>query len=143
VRVFLAGIMQGSLQANHIHRQDYRHAFKAIFARQVPGAEIYCPLDNYPDSVDYDLERARKTLLLNIEEAAASDVIVAYLPEASMGTALEMWRAWQADRVILTVSPLEHNWVINSLSTQVFRCLDELEQWLAAGGLATCPARAP
>ncbi len=135
MRVFLAGIMQGSLLSNHIHGQDYREELKAIFARQVPAAEVYCPLDNYPDSVQYDRERAKETLLVNIRHASGSDVIVAYLPEASMGTALEMWEAWQAGRIILTVSPLQHNWVINSLSNHIFRSLDELEGWLAGGGL--------
>ena len=47
----------------------------------------------HPDAVEYGPERAREALLAEVEEAAGSDLIVAYIPQASMGTAIEMWEA--------------------------------------------------
>jgi hypothetical protein len=52
-----------------------------------------------------------------------------------MGTALEMWEAYRAGRPIFAISPLNHNWVIQSLSTRVFADLDAFCAWVAAGDL--------
>ena len=53
------------------------------------------------------------------------DLLIAYVPEASMGTAIEMWEAHQHARVVVTITPLSHNWVvqITSHNCQVASCL--------------------
>ena len=57
--------------------------------------------------------------------AATADVLVAYVPEASMGTAIEMWQAFKAGAHVFTISPLAENWVVKFLSQRVFATLDE------------------
>jgi hypothetical protein len=134
---FIAGIMQGSLPSNDVHSQDYRERIKALLKRYAVGTDILCPWELFPDSVTYAAEKAKETLFAMMDEAARCDVLVAYLPEASMGTALEMWRAYQAGKMILSISPLTYNWVIQALSNRVFASLDDFEAFLASGALST------
>jgi hypothetical protein len=52
-----------------------------------------------------------------------------------MGTAIEMWRAYEKGLPILTISPLAENWAVKFLSTQVFATLEEFETFVVEGGL--------
>ena len=49
------------------------------------------------------LRGLERTLLEMAEEAARADVLIAYVPEASMGTAVEIWEAYRAGKPILTI----------------------------------------
>ena len=64
--------------------------------------------------------RENKTLLEMAALAGRADVLVAYVPSASMGTAIEMWHAYQSDVPVYTISPMADNWVVCSLSDRVF-----------------------
>ena len=44
MRVFIGGIMQGSLRENTISGQDYRRAIGACLRQALPGVEIIDPL---------------------------------------------------------------------------------------------------
>ena len=132
---FLAGIIQGSIHGREIHTQDYRKHLKDVLLRHVPGAEVYCPIENHPDSLGYSEARGREVFFGHVERAAESDVLVAFLPEASMGTAVEMWEAHQRGTIVLTVSPLRENWTVKFLSTRVFEDLDAFERFTQSGEL--------
>jgi PncC family amidohydrolase len=136
LRFFVAGIMQGSRQDDDICDQDYRTTIREIIARRYPDAEIICPLELYPDSVGYGYEEGKQTFLELAGRAAQADVLVAYLPEASMGTAIEMWHAYSAGARILTISPMADNWVIKFLSDRVFSTTEEFAEFLVSDGLA-------
>jgi len=56
-------------------------------------------------------------------------VLVAYLPEASMGTAIEMWEAYQHGAAVISISPLRTNWTVCFLSHAIY---DDMEQFAAA-----------
>jgi PncC family amidohydrolase len=142
LRFFVAGIMQGSRQDDDICDQDYRTTIREIIARQYPGAEVICPLELFPDSVGYGYEEGKRTFLELAEMAAQTDVVVAYLPEASMGTAIEMWHGYAARARILTISPMAENWVIKFLSDRVFSTTEEFAEFLAGDGLAQLRGRA-
>jgi len=136
LRFFIAGIMQGSLAEASIHDQSYRVAIGAAIKARFPEAEIIDPLELHPDGgLNYGPEEAKRTLLEMAAEAALADVLIAYLPEASMGTAVEMWEAHRAGKPILTISPLAENWVIKFLSTRVFPSLEDFESFVAEGEL--------
>jgi len=135
LRVFIAGIMQGSLPGVEVHGQDYRGAIREIILARHPGAEIVDPWELHPESPSYDAGRGKRTFLELIEEAGRADIVVAYLSQASMGTALEMWRAYEKGVPILTISPLAENWVVKFLSTQVFATVEEFEAFVGEGGL--------
>ena len=135
MRFFISGVMQGSRLDKGICDQDYRKIIKAIIKARLPEAEVIDPLELHPDSVDYGPEEGKRVLLEMAEEAARADVLIAYVPEASMGTAIEMWRAYRAGRVVLTISPLAENWVVKFLSTRVFPTLQDFEAFVTDGGL--------
>ncbi|MHB1132165.1 MAG: hypothetical protein ACYC4L_07205 [Chloroflexota bacterium] len=141
MRIFLSGIIQGSEAGKELHDQGYREQLKAILARLAPEAEVLCPIDLHPNGIAYSLDEARAAFFALVESAAAADLVVAYLPQASLGTAIELWEAHRRGTPVVTITPLRHNWVINLLSRQVCGSVEEFEQWASEGGLkALVPA---
>ena len=136
MRVFISGIMQGSRTDKGIDAQDYRRDIAQIVRRHVPGVEVLDPLELHPSSVGYGPDQAKETLLELAALAGQVDVLVAYVPSASMGTAIEMWNAYQRGRRIYTISPLADNWVVRSLSRRVFPDMTTFEGFVASGGLS-------
>ncbi len=135
MRVFIAGIMQGSRDDTEIEEQNYRREIVQLIRRYVPGVEILDPLELHPDSVTYDSERAKQTLLELAALAGRVDVLVAYVPSASMGTAIEMWHAYQGGARVYAISPMVDNWVVRSLSERVFTNMAAFVEFVAGGGL--------
>jgi hypothetical protein len=136
MRFFLAGIMQGSHLAATIHNQDYRGRIKQLLAEHFPGAEIYDPLADHSNSLSYDDQRGRSVFFHHNRLCGEVDVVLAFVPEASMGTAIEMWEAWQHGKVVIAISPMKHNWAVKFLSHELYADVDELETALLNGSLA-------
>ena len=132
MRVFLAGIIQGSKTAAEIHQQDWREPIRRAVERHLGEAEVYCHYSRHPDSITYELPAIRSTLADGLRRAAASDLLIAYVPSASMGTAVEMHEAYHAGAAVLTVSPLASNWVLRAYSDRIFPDIEALERFLAS-----------
>jgi hypothetical protein len=141
MRVFIAGIMQGSRLDKDVEDQGYRERIAEAIRGRVPDADILDPWELFPDSPTYDDERGKQVYLSLNDAAATADILIAYVPQASMGTAIEMWQAFQAGARIYTVSPLTENWVVRFLSDRVFATLDEFIQFLECDGFV--PAQPP
>jgi hypothetical protein len=120
MRFFLAGIMQGSLREPELHSQDYRREVADLLAAAFPEAEIYDPMAEHASSIDYDDNRGRQVFMEHNSLCREVDVVVAFVPEASMGTAIEMWEAHRNGRVVIAISPLVHNWAVKFLSHAVY-----------------------
>jgi hypothetical protein len=135
MRVFIAGIMQGSRLDRFIDDQDYRRAIAQAILERYPDAEIVDPNELHPNGVEYGDELAKATLLDMAERAARADLVVAYVPQASMGTAIEMWQAFRAGVPVVTLSPLLANWVVKHLSDVVLPDLRAFRHWVDGGGL--------
>ena len=136
MRIFLAGIMQGSHLGTVLHNQDYRGRIKDLLEQHLPGAEVYDPLADHRNSLNYDDELGRSVFFHHNRLCREVDVVLAFVPEASMGTAIEMWEAWQHGRAVIAVSPLKHNWAVKFLSHQIYADLDELEAAVKSGAFA-------
>lgn len=136
MRFFLAGIMQGSHLGAAIHHQAYRQRIKQLLATHFPGADVYDPLADHADSLSYDDEKGRAVFFHHCQLCREADVVLAFLPEASMGTAIEMWEAHRHGKAVITVSPMALNWSVRFLSHAVYADLDELEAALDSGTLA-------
>ncbi len=136
MRVFLAGIMQGSNADDGVHAQDYRRVLASALNARLPGVQVFDPWAVYPDSPSYPDDRVRTVLVANVQEAASCDLVIAYLPQASMGTALEMWEAWRAGVPVIAITPLAANWVVRTCAAQRFSTLEEFIEALQAGDLA-------
>lgn len=134
--IFLAGIIQGSIADAAIHDQDYRARIKAIIADALPEAAVYCPVENHPASLDYDDDQGRRVFEQHVWMARDSDLVVAYLPSASMGTAIEMWEAHRKGTPIVAITPLAVNWVVRFLCDLVVADLEEFEAAARDGRLA-------
>ena len=134
MQVFIAGIMQGSRMDHYIGDQDYRRIISEALLKHFADVEIMDPNELHPNGVDYDDELAKATLLEMANLASQVDLTVAYVPQASMGTSLEMWKAFEANVPLVTISPMAANWVIKHLSTVVLPDLDAFRQWVADGG---------
>lgn len=134
MRFFLAGIMQGSHLGAVIHHQGYRERLRASLAAHFPDAEVYDPLADHRESIEYDQATGRQVFYGHNRMCREVDVIVAFVPEASMGTAIEMWEAYEHGRgAVLAISPLAHNWAIRFCSHAVYEDLEAFEAALAAG----------
>ncbi len=131
---FIAGVIQGSL-LDGMHEQDYREQIANLVLRHFPDARIVDPVALHPDSLEYTDAEASATFFAMVEEAARADVVIAYVPTCSMGTAVEMWEAYRAGKTVVAVSPLEKNWVVRFLSTHVVGSLEELDALLAGLGV--------
>ncbi len=134
MHVFIAGIMQGSRLDRYIDDQEYRQIITEAILERHPAAEIVDPNELHPSGVDYDDVLAKATLLEMAALASQADLVIAYTPEASMGTAIEMWQAYQAGVPIITISPMTANWVIRHLSDVVLPDLDSFRAWAAGDG---------
>lgn len=137
MKIFIGGIMQGSRRDNGVDDQGYRERIASALRAHIPNVEVLDPWELHPDSPTYDYDRGKQVYLRLNEEAARADVLVAYVPEASMGTAIEMWQAYKAGACILTISPLSENWVVKFLSNRVFATLDEFIQFVENGEFKT------
>ena len=125
----------GSIREMAIHEQGYRDEIAALVRRYHPETEIVDPLKLHPDSVRYSREEAVATFLAMLDEAAAADVLVAYLPEASLGTAIEVWRAYAAGKPVYVISPMANNWTLWATATRIFADLAAFEAYVASGNL--------
>jgi hypothetical protein len=136
MRVFLAGVMQGARTDHLIDDQDYRLRIALALREHVAGVEIVDPWLLNPESVFYETDRARDTFLEMTAAAAEADVLIAYLPTASMGTAMEMWSAFRAGRHIIAVTPMRHHWAIRFTANEIYPDLDSLLQYIQSGHFA-------
>jgi hypothetical protein len=135
MQVFIAGIMQGSRLDRYIDDQDYRRTIADAILERHPKVEIVDPNELHPDGVDYDDALAQKTLLEMAKLAGEADLVVAYAPRASMGTAIEIWEACRSGAPVVTISPMTANWVVKHLSSVILPDLDAFRAWVANGGL--------
>lgn len=135
MRIFLAGIMQGSHVAALVHDQTYRNTLRDLVQGHWPKAEVYDPFANHATSVGYDMRRARDVFLGHVEMCRVFDLLVAYVPEASMGTAIEMWEAHRHARAVVTITPLVHNWVVQLTSQAVYRDVDAFRHAVETGAI--------
>lgn len=156
---FLAGVMQGSRRGEHFADQSYRAELNALITAYRPQAEVRDPgrlMQSWVGDREAELRAAHARLggpdilrrndyepavadLTGVFErlvrlSAASDVCVAWLPdhEASMGTAVEMWAAREAGRVVVAISSMRQNLAVLSCSSVIVPDLTAFTALLAA-----------
>jgi len=130
MRIFLCGIIQGSRPDLSVHGQSYRDELRRLVEKYLPGAEVYCPVSLHPESPSYGDRQAARVLEESVEAAKGSDLLIAYVPEASMGSAIELWEAKRAGVRVVSITPLKDNWVIRYASDVILKTFEELEEFL-------------
>ena len=135
MHIFIAGVMQGARLDDQIDEQDYRLTIMRSIKEQDPEAKITDPWALNPHSVHYDEARARETFLTMTAKAGEADILIAYLPIVSMGTAMEMWEAYRTDTYIIAVTPHVHQWAIRFTADEIVPDLSTLVQMINNGHL--------
>ncbi|MCJ7508257.1 MAG: hypothetical protein MUO85_05945 [candidate division Zixibacteria bacterium] len=130
-RFFLAGIIQGSKKGRNLHNQDYRKKIRFLLKKYFPQARIIDPVKVHPNSAEYASTKGKRVFHRSIEQAKGCDCFIAYLPTASMGTAIEMWECKNKKIPIWTISPLRENWSVKFLSSRVFKNMREFEKFIS------------
>lgn len=120
MKVFVAGVMQGNKKRHGIRSQEYREIIAKHLSVILPGIEIVDPDKTDPDRLKYNDKEAAEMFFRYCRIAGEVDFLIVHLPEASMGSAVEMWMAYQSKIPIVTISPLSHNWVVRLLSNKMF-----------------------
>jgi nucleoside 2-deoxyribosyltransferase len=136
-RVFLAGIIQGSNTDKSIHSQDYREMIIAAIEAAFVDAVIYNPYEGHEKSVDYDDEKGKATFFSAIEEIKKCDLMIAYLPHASLGTAIEIWECYKLGIPVWTITSMKTNWVIRFCSEKIFDDIDDFTRYLQSLGVTS------
>ena len=136
MHVFIAGVMQGSRQDDLIDSQNYRLRIIKALEAHFPHTKVTDPWALHPESVSYGLEEIRATFFSNTALAGEADLLIAYLPHASMGTAIELWTAYHNHAYIVVVTPMSHNWVVRITADEIFADLEGLLSHIESGGLA-------
>ena len=135
MHVFIAGVMQGARLDHQIDDQDYRMRISNALKEYVPDVQITDPWALNPGSVYYDAARARRTFLDMTVLAGKADLLIAYLPTVSMGTAMEMWQAFQSGTYIVAATPHVHHWAIRFTADEVVPDLESLLDKIRDGHL--------
>lgn len=133
MKFFIAGIMQGSKTGKELHPQDYRKLIREAILKAHPGAEVFCPLEKHPNSLEYDYVTGEEVFFENLKKVVSYDVLVAYAPEASMGTAIEMWEAFKNGRTVVCITQMHENWTVKFLSHKVVESVEEFADFIASG----------
>lgn len=133
LKIFLAGIIQGSLKDDSIHSQDWREPIRKLIDTYLPGSEVYCHYSAHPNSLTYTGAKIRRTFDDGVDRCKTSDLVFAYIPSASMGTAVEIYEAYRSGAIVLSITPMTANWVIKLYSHRVFANFDEIEKFFADG----------
>jgi hypothetical protein len=136
MRFFIAGIMQGSHTEAVLHGQDYRQHLRELLEAHFPEADVYDPLADHGESLGYDDRTGQEVFLRHNKMCRDVDVLLAFVPEASMGTAIEMWEAYQHGAAVVTISPLSVNWAVRFLSHVLYPDVEAFETELTNGRLA-------
>lgn len=132
-RFFLAGIIQGSKQKLDIHSQSYRDHLKEILREGFPQSEIICPIEDHPHSVTYTDEEAHRVFHYHLDKVKDSDCLIVFLPEASMGSAIEMWEARHNKVPVIAITPMLTNWVVRLLSSEVCENVHTFKDFVLSG----------
>jgi len=126
--------MQGSHVGEKVlHDQDYRTRLKQLLGEHLPDADVYDPLTDHGDSVNYDHETGRDVFFRHNQMCGEVDLVLAFVPEASMGTAVEMWEAFRNGRAVFAISPLAHNWSVKFCSHEIYPNLESFEGAVVSG----------
>lgn len=133
VRVYLAGTISGNLN-NGIISQDYREKISGLLKEVYPGIEVHDPRTGHENSLNYDDNQARQMFTECIRNATyGTDVMVAYLPEASMGTAVEIYEASRRGNYVIIITPLTNNWIVRLYGNRVFSSIEDFSACLFSG----------
>ena len=128
-----------------VESQDYRAQIRDAVIAAESGAQVVDPAEvveargpdlHPPDGpVDWRTDESVAAMFAEcVRLAAEADVVISYLPTASMGSAVELHAAREAGRLVVVVAPgrMRSNWVVRSYAHYIFDDVSSLAAWLLA-----------
>ena len=98
MRFFIAGIMQGSLIPAELHAQNYRRQIEQLLLATFDDAEVYDPLANHNQSIDYDDDTGRDTFFSHNRMCREVDCLVALRPPPPWELQLKCGKHFAAEK---------------------------------------------
>lgn len=140
MKYFISGVMQGSSTGETtkktLNDQNYREIIKSILQKYDENCYIYDPYDKpkeYLEEKEHLFNDSKfvtelfEEILSNLNEC---DVIVCYLPQASMGSSIELWEAYKSKKKIYVITQMSQNWVTRICATKIFESIEEFEKFM-------------
>ena len=129
-RIYIAGTMSGNSNDSLVD-QSYREKIANILTSVYPDIVIDDPFKDHQNSLEYDDKDAKKAFADCLRRSAYdADMVVAYIPEASMGTALEIYEAFRNDKYIVIITPLLNNWIVRLYGDIAFSSIESFSAWV-------------
>jgi len=135
MKIYLAGVIQGSHRGASNENQCYRNSIKDIILRYHPYAKIICPWELFPNSAMAGTQRMHEIIDGCVDHAKKADIVVAYLPVASMGTAVELWESYHIGIPNIIISPMQNNLLIQKVANVLVRDMEQFEKRVLKGVL--------
>lgn len=132
MKVYISGVVHGSHADGSIFDQSYREQIRNALQERYSDVSIVSPVSEREHDRGRDVLEGR--FFGQIQQALTANVIVAYLPEASMGAAIEMWEGYKNSRPLIVISPLE-NWSVKFLASRVYPDLNAFISAIGGGDL--------
>lgn len=111
---YISGMMQGSQNGLRIHDQRYRIEIKTAIKTFFPESKIVCPFEIFSSRKNIFSKNIEKEFTKMVELAGQADVVISFIPEASMGSAVEIWTAHNKGRIVIAISKMKNNWLLIS-----------------------------
>lgn len=129
-RVYIAGTMSGNSNDSLVD-QSYREKIAEILTSIYPDIVIDDPFLDHQNSLDYDDQEAKRAFADCLRRSSYdADMLVAYIPEASMGTALEIYEAFRKGKYIVIITPLLNNWIVRLYGDIAFSSIEAFSAWV-------------
>lgn len=135
MKVYIGGTMRGSVSGDSFVDQNYREEIAEILETHNKDILVFDPLEDcdVEASNKADFETGKKVFFGEIDEVCDCNLLIVYLPEASMGSAIEMWMADERHIPIISITTMKENWTIKFLSNKIFSSMKEFRQAVEKG----------
>ncbi len=127
IKIFVSGIVHGSRE-NEVYPQCYRKRIVDVIEKSWQNAIISCPSIVHSKSSTETLTETVKAFEQQLSLLKKSDIVVAYIPEASMGAAIEIYNASLRGKYVVTITPLQTSRIIKIFSHDIYDSVDSFEQ---------------
>ncbi|MCD4656478.1 MAG: hypothetical protein K8S87_02925 [Planctomycetes bacterium] len=126
IKIFVSGIVHGSRE-NDVYPQCYRKRIVDVIEKSWQSAIVICPTIVNSKSLTESVTETAKAFEQQLSLLKKSNIVVAYIPEASMGTAIEIYNASMRGKYVVTITPLISNRMIRMFSHDIYDSVDSFE----------------
>ena len=132
IKIYISGILRGSRE-NEFYPQCYRKRIVDIIQKSWESAVVHCPNIKGAVSDTETLKDTAKEFEQQLSMLKKSNIVVAYIPEASMGCAIEVYNASMRGKYVVTITPMKSNRMIRMFSHEIYDSVDSFEQACLVG----------